>query len=66
MPRKRYVSIRLSDAKTDPMPSKAVESWLREQVVPAARALQADPSRGIPIDQLRKRLEQQRHSRSPN
>ena len=39
---------------------KAVEAWLREQVVPAAEALRDDPLRGIPIDQMRKHLTQRR------
>jgi antitoxin ParD1/3/4 len=30
-----------------------VEVWLREQVVPAAKALRADSSRGIPLDKVR-------------
>ena len=46
---------------------KAVEAWLRDQVVPAAVALQSDPSRGIPIHQVRERLTQKRarSGRSP-
>ncbi|EQD26288.1 transcriptional regulator, CopG/Arc/MetJ family [mine drainage metagenome] len=39
---------------------KAVEAWLRDQVVPAAKALQADPSRGILIDLVRERFSQKR------
>lgn len=35
---------------------RAVEAWLREQVVPAYEALKADPSRAIPIDQVREHL----------
>jgi antitoxin ParD1/3/4 len=30
----------------------AVERWLREEVVPVAAAMQADPRRGIPADQV--------------
>ena len=30
----------------------AVERWLREEVVPVAAAMQADPHRGIPADQV--------------
>jgi antitoxin ParD1/3/4 len=30
----------------------AVERWLREEVVPVAAAMQADPGRGIPADQV--------------
>jgi putative addiction module CopG family antidote len=29
----------------------AIERWLREEVVPAAIALEADPSRAIPMDE---------------
>lgn len=32
---------------------RAVEVWLREQVVPAAQALREDPSRSIPLDMVR-------------
>jgi antitoxin ParD1/3/4 len=35
---------------------RAVESWLREQVVPAYDALKADPSRAVTVDQVRARL----------
>jgi antitoxin ParD1/3/4 len=30
----------------------AIERWLREEVVPTAVAMQADPGRGIPADQV--------------
>ena len=30
----------------------AVERWLRDEVVPVAAAMQADPSRGIPVDKV--------------
>ena len=30
----------------------AVEHWLRQEVVPVAHRMQADPDRGIPIDQV--------------
>ena len=30
----------------------AVERWLREDVVPVAEAIEADPSRAIPIDRV--------------
>jgi antitoxin ParD1/3/4 len=30
----------------------AVQRWLREEVVPVAAAMQADPRRGIPADQV--------------
>lgn len=35
---------------------RAVENWLREQVVPAYDALMADPSSAVPISQVRLRL----------
>jgi putative addiction module CopG family antidote len=35
---------------------RAVESWLREQVVPAHDALRADPSRVVSADDVRKTL----------
>lgn len=35
---------------------RAVESWLREQVIPAYDALKADPSRAVTADQIRARL----------
>ncbi|NIG98233.1 MAG: type II toxin-antitoxin system ParD family antitoxin [Serratia symbiotica] len=35
---------------------RAVESWLREQVVPAYKALKTDPERGVSRMQLRKKL----------
>lgn len=39
---------------------KVVESWLRDHVVPAAVALHADPSRGIPVHRVREHLTQKR------
>jgi antitoxin ParD1/3/4 len=30
----------------------AVERWLREEVVPVAVAMQADPARSIPVDHV--------------
>ncbi|WP_428377072.1 ribbon-helix-helix domain-containing protein [Lichenicoccus sp.] len=35
---------------------KAVESWLRESVVPAAEALKADPGRAFSADAVRTHL----------
>jgi putative addiction module CopG family antidote len=32
---------------------RAVETWLREEVVPICKAMEADPSRGLTIDQVR-------------
>jgi len=42
---------------------KAVEAWLRDQVVPAAKALQADPSRGLSVSQVREHLTRKRSAR---
>jgi antitoxin ParD1/3/4 len=36
--------------------NRAVEHWLRNEVVPAFQALKADPSRGTSIDQTRTAL----------
>ena len=33
-----------------------IERWLREDVVPVANSMRADPSRGIPIEKVRKSL----------
>lgn len=35
---------------------EAVEKWLREEVVPSAHAMRADPTRGIPIEKVREHL----------
>jgi antitoxin ParD1/3/4 len=29
-----------------------IEDWLREEVLPVVEAMEADPSRGIPIDEV--------------
>ena len=42
---------------------KAVEAWLREQVVPAAEALKADPGRARTVAQVRERLARERKAR---
>ena len=34
----------------------AMEHWLESQVAPAYDALKADPSRALPVDQVRQRL----------
>ncbi|KAA0080890.1 type II toxin-antitoxin system ParD family antitoxin [Paraburkholderia sp. T12-10] len=39
---------------------RAIESWLRDEVVPAAAALEADPSRGLTPDQVREHLARKR------
>jgi len=39
---------------------KAVENWLRQEVVPAAERLKADPSRGLSVAQVRQHLADKR------
>jgi putative addiction module CopG family antidote len=34
----------------------AIEKWLREEVVPTIRRLEADPTRAIPIEEARRRI----------
>jgi putative addiction module CopG family antidote len=41
---------------------KAVDSWLRNQAVPAARALRSDPARGRSLEEVRDALAK-RHAR---
>lgn len=43
----------------------AVETWLREQVVPAAVALETDPDRALTADQVRRNLAKKRQMRDP-
>lgn len=42
----------------------AVEAWLRDDVLPAYRALKADPSRGMSVDQLRDALAEHRQQKA--
>jgi len=42
---------------------RAVDTWLRDQVVPAAVALEAEPSRALNLDQIRKSLAQNGRAR---
>lgn len=42
---------------------RAVEAWLREQVIPAAMELEADPSRALTPAQVRAHLTQRRQAR---
>jgi antitoxin ParD1/3/4 len=42
---------------------RAVEAWLREQVVPAAQALRDNPGRALSADQLRAELKKSRARR---
>ena len=39
---------------------RAVDAWLRETVVPAAAALEADPSRALSVADVRKALARRR------
>ncbi|RXR06559.1 ribbon-helix-helix domain-containing protein [Pseudoxanthomonas composti] len=43
---------------------RAMETWLREQVVPAALALQADPGRSLSTTQAREQLAEKRRRRT--
>ncbi|MEZ0472721.1 ribbon-helix-helix domain-containing protein [Luteimonas salinilitoris] len=43
---------------------RAMEAWLREQVVPAAHALKADPARALSADQVREQLATRRKGRT--
>ncbi|XBS69612.1 type II toxin-antitoxin system ParD family antitoxin [Acerihabitans sp. KWT182] len=40
---------------------RAMETWLREEVVPAYQALKADPSRGLSADEVRANLARARN-----
>ncbi|WP_246233700.1 MULTISPECIES: type II toxin-antitoxin system ParD family antitoxin [Stenotrophomonas] len=42
---------------------RAIETWLREEVVPAALALEADPSQALSAEQVRQRLAERRSAR---
>lgn len=43
---------------------QAMETWLREQVVPAAQALKADPGRAVSVDLAREQLAEKRRRRA--
>jgi len=43
---------------------RAMETWLREQVVPAALALKADPARSLSAAQARAQLAEKRRRRA--
>lgn len=46
---------------------KAMDAWLREQVIPAARALEADPAQALSPEQAQERLTSRRRARNvPN
>ena len=44
----------------------AVEQWLRDQVVPVAQALKADPSRALSAGQVRQHLADKRKRADPS
>ncbi|WWA79315.1 type II toxin-antitoxin system ParD family antitoxin [Pseudomonas khavaziana] len=35
---------------------RAMEDWLRDEVIPAATALEAQPARGLPAEQVREHM----------
>jgi len=39
---------------------RAIEAWLRNEVVPAAQALRNDPNRALSVDQVRAELKKSR------
>jgi len=41
---------------------RAMEKWLREQVVPTAIALETDPAKGLTVKQVREHLAHRRRS----
>ena len=43
---------------------EGIERWLVEEVVPVAEAMEADPGRGIPLEEVAERLLAHRASRS--
>ena len=43
---------------------RAMEAWLREQVVPAAQALKANPGRALSVGQAREQLAEKRRRRA--
>jgi len=43
---------------------RAMETWLREHVVPAAQALKAAPESALSADQVREHLAKKRRSRT--
>jgi putative addiction module CopG family antidote len=42
---------------------RAMEAWLRNEVVPAAMALEADPARALSTEQVRAHLQDKRRRR---
>ncbi|MFC6301234.1 type II toxin-antitoxin system ParD family antitoxin [Pseudomonas sp. CCM 7893] len=45
---------------------RAMEDWLRDQVIPAAVALKADPDRALSADQVREHLAAKRQRKVGN
>ena len=43
---------------------RAIEQWLKNQVVPAAKALQTDPSRALSVKMVREQLAKRRRSQN--
>lgn len=43
---------------------RAIEKWLREQVVPAAAAMEANPASALTADQVRTHLAHKRRARA--
>lgn len=43
---------------------RAIEKWLREQVVPAAAAMEANPTSALTADQVRTHLAEKRRTRT--
>lgn len=43
---------------------RAIEKWLREQVVPAAASLEANPASALTVDQVRGHLAEKRRART--
>lgn len=43
---------------------RVMEAWLREQVVPAAEALKAEPARALSVTQARQQLAEKRRRRT--
>lgn len=40
----------------EPFDDPELEAWLRNEIVQRAKALEADPSRGLTVDEVHKRL----------
>lgn len=62
---RKHVALRLLESvDPDEAFGVAAESWLRTEAAAAYDALKADPSRAIPIDDVRERLEAKWAARS--